>query len=582
LPGDQVCKQMVFQVFNSLLFALLMMFSTSLQASERIALVIGNGAYDFGTLTNPANDARDVAKVLEKLGFKILLSIDATKGGMLDALDSFAGQLHKADAGVFYFAGHGMQINGRNYLLPVMARLKRSIDVEYEALSADRVLATMQDSGSRINILILDACRDNPFRSRFRSASRGLAMMQGGHGSFIAYATSPGSVAADGRGRNGVFTAHLLKNIETPGLPIEEVFKRTRFGVVQATKTLQIPWQTSSLMGNFYFAAPLPAPSQTQAASTLQSTQKNTLPEETLKQKGIMVGMGSRPIKEPAETRIAGERIDGPLPGMKFAWIPPGTFMMGSPASEKGRQDDEKQHKVTLTKGGWLMTTEITVGQWRAFAQATGYKSEAETGGGSYIWDGKKWEKKAGVFWDKPGFEQMERHPVTCVSWHDAQAFIRWLNRKGGGHYDLPTEAQWEYAARAGSPNARFWGDDSDRACEFANVAGKEAKKRFSGGKFHECTDGWVYTSPVSSFKANSYGLYDMIGNVWEWCADWYGKYPDSAVTDPTGPTSGARRVLRGGSWNYRLRLCRSADRYGTHPGNRGSSFGFRLARIPE
>ncbi len=169
---------------------------------------------------------------------------------------------------------------------------------------------------------------------------------------------------------------------------------------------------------------------------------------------------------------------------------------------------------------------------------------------------------------------------MTCISWNDVQAFIRWLNRKEGKDYRLPTDAEWEYACRAGTKTTKFWGDDPDDACRYANVADRTAKKRFSGWTpIHECEDGFVYTAPVANFQPNNFGLYDMLGNVWEWCEDWYGDYHSGSVTDPEGPSSGSCRVFRGGSWFYGPRLVRCALRYRNRPGYRYDFLGFRLVR---
>jgi formylglycine-generating enzyme required for sulfatase activity len=169
--------------------------------------------------------------------------------------------------------------------------------------------------------------------------------------------------------------------------------------------------------------------------------------------------------------------------------------------------------------------------------QEKGYKTEAETGGGTYIWNrGKgKWEIKKGAYWDNPGFNQIDRHPVTCVSWNDAQAFIKWLNKKTGSSYRLPSEAEWEYAARAGTKTARFWGDDPNDACSYANVADqtKSPDGKFQWSDIHECTDGYWFTAPVGSFRSNAFGLYDMLGNVSEWCQDVYGNYTAGSLIDP-------------------------------------------------
>ena len=275
-----------------------------------------------------------------------------------------------------------------------------------------------------------------------------------------------------------------------------------------------------------------------------------------------------------------GQKIINSL-GMAFVYIKPGTFMMGSPSDEFGRFNNETQHRVTLTKGYYMQTTEVTVGQWRAFARDTGYKSEAETGGGAYIWTGSKWKMKKGKYWDNPGFPQIDNQPVTCVSWNDAIAFIKWLCLKEGNTYRLPTEAEWEFAARAGTKTARYWGDDESMACKYANVADRTAKREFPKWKTYNCYDGYVFTAPVGNFKPNSFKLYDMLGNVWEWCQDWYGDYPSGSVTDPIGPSSGSHRVLRGCSWTIRSKGCRSAGRGKSEPDHRYPGAGFRLLRVP-
>ena len=170
------------------------------------------------------------------------------------AVDEFYASLKRGGTGLFYFAGHGMQVAGINYLVPVGARLQSESDARYQTMDAGRVLGKMEDAGNGLNLVILDACRNNPFARSFRSASQGLAKMDAPTGSLIAYATAPGSVAADGDGRNGVYTTHLLKNLSTPKLSVEEMFKRVRLGVVGETQKAQVPWEASSLTGNFSFA----------------------------------------------------------------------------------------------------------------------------------------------------------------------------------------------------------------------------------------------------------------------------------------------------------------------------------------
>jgi len=221
---------------------------------NRIALIIGNGAYKSAPLKNPVKDARDMAALLKSLGFAVTLKVDAEQKDMEEAVRQFGLDLRQGGVGLFYFAGHGLQVGGNNYLVPVDAKIQSESDVRFECVDAGRVLGKMEDAGNSLNIVILDACRNNPFSRGFRSADRGLAEMRAPTGSLIAYATAPGSVASDGTGDNGIYTKHLLKTMRTPGLSITDVFMRVRMGVVAETGKKQVPWESSSLTGYFYLS----------------------------------------------------------------------------------------------------------------------------------------------------------------------------------------------------------------------------------------------------------------------------------------------------------------------------------------
>lgn len=226
-------------------------------AEPRLALVIGNGAYgNLGQLANPASDARLIDKSLRQAGFDVTLLVDANSQSMKRAVLDFGRRLRDAGpsaVGLFYFAGHGIQAQGANYLIPVGADLRDEADLEVEALSAYSVLSQIESAGNATNIVVLDACRNNPFQRSFRSASRGLAQIDAPRGSFIGFATSPGGVAADGDGRNSPYSAALANALLSPGLPIEQVFKRVRVEVLDRTGGRQTPWDSSSLTGDFYF-----------------------------------------------------------------------------------------------------------------------------------------------------------------------------------------------------------------------------------------------------------------------------------------------------------------------------------------
>ena len=234
--------------------------------APRVALLIGNSAYQSGPLANPVNDAREMAKVLSALGFDVTLRENSNLRDLKQAVRSFAAKIRQGGTGLFYFAGHGVQSKGRNYLIPVDADIAQEYELEDQALDANLVLGAMDEAQNAVNIMILDACRNNPFTRSFRSASRGLAQMDAPRGSFIAYATAPGSVASDGSDGNGTYTKHLLRNLQQGDSDISKVFSRVRAGVAQETGNQQIPWESTSMVGDFYFN-PVHAVSQTAAIS---------------------------------------------------------------------------------------------------------------------------------------------------------------------------------------------------------------------------------------------------------------------------------------------------------------------------
>ncbi len=272
---------------------------------------------------------------------------------------------------------------------------------------------------------------------------------------------------------------------------------------------------------------------------------------------------------------------------MKLVRIPAGKFTMGSPETEKGRDDDETQHEATISKAFHMGRTHVTVDQFAAFVKDTGYKTDAEKDGWAFtvkIADGAFVVKEAdGAPWRKPGFDQKGDHPVVQVSWNDAVAFCDWLSKKSGKPVRLPTEAEWEYACRAGTKTAYPWGDKPDDGKGHANAADQALKKALHNTpdlpdeRFFSWDDGFVFTSPAGSFKPNAFGLYDMIGNAWQWCGDWYGDYAKGAQIDPAGPPAGEGRVLRGGSWNDYPRHCRSAYRLWSAPDYRSIDNGIRV-----
>ena len=220
---------------------------------RRIALVIGNGSYKSSPLRNPVNDAVDVASKLKRLGFDVTDGKDMTRKEMRSAIRVFGDNLKKGGVGLFYYAGHGMQVKGKNYLIPVGVDIQSEEEVEFEAIDAGLVMRKMERAGNTMNMVFLDACRDNPFARSFRTGSRGLAQMDAPSGSLIVYSTAPGSIAADGKGRNGIFTKNLLLHLSTPGLEVGTMLRMVRVSVEKDTDGKQVPWESSSLKGSFYF-----------------------------------------------------------------------------------------------------------------------------------------------------------------------------------------------------------------------------------------------------------------------------------------------------------------------------------------
>ena len=258
---------------------------------------------------------------------------------------------------------------------------------------------------------------------------------------------------------------------------------------------------------------------------------------------------------------------------------------MGSPDSETGRYDREQQHAVTVVEPFAFGRCEVTVGEFRQFVEETDYRTDAEKGGGCRVFDSEKaeWLQVKDTNWRTPGFGQSENHPVTCVSHNDALAYIAWLNQRSGATYRLPSEAEWEYAARAGSVTERFWGEEADKACDFANVHDEVSKAENTGFDWthHKCRDGYAQTAPVGAYRPNAIGLYDILGNVWEWTQDCWNASYKGAPADGSAWEAGncVVRVVRGGSWFINPQLVRSASRFRFTADDASFNLGFRLAR---
>ncbi len=595
--------------------------------AKRYALVIGNSNYSdgVGKLKNPINDASDMAAMLRKKQFTVNLLKNATKRQMKESINAFNRQLREKGAvGLFFFAGHGVEVDGRNYLIPIGAIIQGEGEVEYESIDAGRVMSGMKIAGNNLNIVILDACRNNPFSRSFRSANRGLKRMSPPKGALILYATSPGEIAADGLGRNGLFTQYLLKAIDTPNLTVEQVFKTTANNVYQATGKKQLPWQAGVMLGDFYFTGG--EPSQEESVFWNIVSQKNTPAyyQAYINKYGVgglyyqlaLLGL-NRPSKASApepppsspqltiKTNPAGAlvRILNIVPKYKNGIeLKPGRYHIevSSPGYQRHTEwltlgTENKVHNVILTALAYLPAASYQ-------PMPSGHNTTASE-------KKRKDRQNIDMVWVKPGCFQMgsnsvsgdekpvhqvclskgyymgkydvtqaqwqsvmgnnpsnfkcQQCPVEQVSWDSVQDFIQRLNRQSRLQYRLPTEAEWEYACRSGGREQMYCGGNSIES--IAWYSGNSNKK----------------THTVGQKQANELGLYDMSGNVWEWVSDWYSSdyYHKSPVRNPKGPYGGSTRVFRGGSWRLKANGARSAFRRHYSPDGYARVLGFRLAR---
>ncbi len=570
--------------------------------AKRVALVIGNSAYTHTTpLRNPVNDATDMAKQLKALGFDVTRAQDQTFNDMRKLLQAFTSTAAGSDIALVFYAGHGMEVDRRNFLMPVDARLKTDRDVEFEAISLDLVLRAVADARN-LGLVILDACRNNPLARTLqrtgatRAIGRGLGRIEPHRGTLVAYSARDGSEAADGTGRNSPYTEALLENLKQPGVEIGMLFRRVTEQVLDRTARKQEPVTYGSMPSrNLYLhptsaAPPRPTPSPLPGVSSeavelafwqsIQDSRKAADFEAYLRRfpDGIFSELARNrlatlkaapstdstpaPTAAPNQAPTAGSKQAVTVKGVTFnmVFIPAGEYRRGSPENEPGRFADREspQHRVRITRGFWIGETEVTQALWQA---VMGNNPSHFTDCGSAC-------------------------PVESVSWHDSQEFIKRLNGLvSGGGLRLPTEAEWEYAARAGTTGP--YAGDLDAMAWYGNNSGD--KRIDAQAVWDEVRDWKKYEQrllnnnnrprPVAQKRPNAWGLYDMHGNVWEWVQDWYGGYSSGLVTDPTGLVQGADRVYRGGSWYSYAGYCRSANRDRDTPDYRRRNLGLRLAR---
>ncbi len=554
-------------------------------ADGRVALVVGNSTYThIGRLPNPDNDAADISAALQRLGFEVTTELDADRVELTDALRAFTRRSAGTDVSLVFYAGHGIEMDGVNYLVPVDARLERDVDVRFETLTLDDLMVST--AGASLRLVILDACRNNPLA---RSMQRTAASRSVSGGSFadlnedllgdetlVAYAAAAGTTAADGRGRNSPYTAALLSHLETP-VEILTLFRRVRAQVLASTNGQQRPHEYQSLVREHYLSGvsgtvPMTITVAGDGATTAARLQQENLFWESIREStnpgdfeaylhqypaGVYRVLATNrlaALRTSAADPPAAPAVDPWAPGTVFrdcptcpemVVVPAGRFRMGCVSGRDCRDNERPVHDVEVGSFA-LGVYEVTFDEYDRFVQATGHRRPSDRG------------------WGRSG------RPVINVFWEDTAAYVAWLSRETGEEYRLPSESEWEYAARAGTTTRYSWGQDIGR--NRANC--RRCRSRWDNDR----------TAPTGSFAANGWGLHDMHGNVAEWVADcWHENYA-RAPRDGSVWTSGgdcSRRVLRGGTWVDSPASLRSAVRFRSPRGGpRILDFiGFRVAR---
>ena len=583
LNVNRVClsRRITMKLTIALLAGLLLTgFAFAQQKEQRVALVIGNNDYQHARkLDNAVADAQAFRRELEARGFQVVYRENANRRAMNGAMEEFIGKLGTDAIGLVYYSGHGVQINGANYLVPTDLSAKTPSDFAYDAIDLEKLVNRVSQAQAKFSLAVIDACRDNPFQGNGRDigGSRGLVAPSGNaSGMMVVYSAGANQKALDrlsdaDRNPNGLFTREFLKAMRIPGLTVQEAVNKIKTSVIAQAKGVghvQTPAIYDQSVGTFMFTpgeAPAPAdntvrPAPVVVVPAMTAEQRedafwvdakaagnkeafegyleiypkgrySSLARANISRLSSAQGISAPPVVTSVvqgPTTSAGPAFKDCADCPEMVVIPAGSFDMGGTGS-----DEQPVHRVTLRSFA-MGKTEVTQGQWRA-VMGTNPSRFSNCG---------------------------DSCPVEGVSWEDVKQFVSRLSAKTGKTYRLPSEAEWEYACRAGGREEYCGGGSVDSVAWHLGNSGQS-------------------THPVAGKRPNAWGLHDMSGNVWEWTEDcWNGSY-NGAPTDGSAWTAGncSQRVARGGSWDLNPQNLRAAIRGRNSTAGRDDDNGFRVAR---
>ncbi len=604
--------------YITLLLGIFIVFALTPAQAKRLALVIGNGDYkSIPSLPHSVNDAKSITTALRKFNFQVALRLNLNERNMNSAIDDFKLRLRSGDIGLFYFSGYALQSDGNNYLVPRWVSILNKANIKFKMIAVNDVLRKMEQANpGGINIIILEASRENPYKKHVE-LTKGLAKMRSTPGTLIAFAAAPNQLSDnDSNETNSFYTQHLLAALpKKANLTLPALFTVVKKQV--EAKGKPVPWHSASLKGPICFGTCSNPQSQLSQlllecnkhlkANRLTSGQggtalacyQNVLAQDqtnaealaglkkienryvTWIKRALKKGQQGkakrylsslRKVNPSAPTTLANfeawlhrpkasvapqiqftpntftagqtfrDRLQVGHLGPEMVWIPAGQFQIGD-SQGIGNPDELPVHDVFI-EGFAMGRYEITFEDYEYFTKATNRKKPKDNGWGR------------------------GNRPVIFVSWQDATAYAEWLTEQTGRYYRLPTEAEWEYAARAGTKTIYWWGNEIGE--NRANCAG-------SGTRWDD-----KQTAPIGSFAPNPFGLYDTAGNVWEWTCSVYEKKYFGAYQSCIEKNSRRERQLRGGSWFLNSKLCRVGIRNSAKPSSTYNNVGFRVVTVPD